>query len=121
MMACFTHNDISILLNSYFWQPVYYLLDHPDQPFPGKSKEMRTRWAGSDESIGAKICYKFVDDNSGKIICRSVIRSATKSGSANLQVDPIEPLPKDTIINTEEDAMFDKFMLFADFETPISH
>ena len=30
MMACFAHNDISMLLNFYFWQPVYYHLDLTD-------------------------------------------------------------------------------------------
>ena len=115
MMACFAHNDISTLLNFYLWQPVYYLLDPTDQSFPGKSKEIRTRWDGVDGSIGAKMCYKLVDDNSRKIICRSVIRSATKLGSENLQVDPIKPLSKDAIIDTEEDAILDGFMSFADF------
>ena len=33
MMACFAHNDISILLNFYFWQPVYYFLDPIYQSF----------------------------------------------------------------------------------------
>ena len=65
--------------------------------------------------------WKLVDDNSGKIICRSVICSATKPGSANLQVDPIKPLPKDAIIDIEEDTMLDKFMSFANFKTPLSH
>ena len=73
MMACFTHNDISMLLNFYFWQPVYYLLDLEDQLFGVKSKEKRAQWAGVDEKIEAKICYKLVDGESGNIICRSVI------------------------------------------------
>ena len=41
MMACFAHNDISMLLNFYFWQPVYYLIDPEDQSFGVKSKEKR--------------------------------------------------------------------------------
>ena len=57
MMACFVHNDISVLLNFYFWQPVYYLLDPEDQSFGVKSKEKRARWAGVDEKFGAKMCY----------------------------------------------------------------
>ena len=69
MMACFAHNDISMLLNFYFWQPVYYLIDPEDQSFGVKSKEKRARWAGVDEKIGAKMCYKLVDDESGYIIC----------------------------------------------------
>ena len=83
-MCCFAHNDISMLLNFYFWQPVYYLIDPEDQSFGVKLKEKKARWAGVDEKIGAKMCYKLVYDNSGKIICRSVIRSATEPGTAKI-------------------------------------
>ena len=54
---------------------VYYLFDPTDQSFCVKSKKKRARWAGVDKLIGVKKCYKLVDDESGKIICRSVIRS----------------------------------------------
>ena len=84
MMACFAHNDISMLQNFYFWEPVYYLLDQEDKSFGVKSKEKRARWACVDENIGAKMCYKLVDDESGKIVCSSVIRSATEPGTTNL-------------------------------------
>ena len=61
MMACFAHNDISMLLNFYFWQPVYYLLDPEDQSFGVKSKEKRDRWASVDEKIGESFfCSKCV-------------------------------------------------------------
>ena len=75
----------------------------------------KARCACVDESIGAKMCYKLVDDESGKIICRSVIWSATEPGTANLRVDPIEPLPSDA------DAIFDEMMSTADFKTPLSN
>ena len=89
MMACFAHNDISMLLNFYFWQPVYYLLVPEDQSVGVKSKEKRARWAGVDKNIGAKMCYKLVDGKNGKMVCRSVIRSATELGTANLRIDPL--------------------------------
>ena len=38
MMACFAYNGISMLLNFYFWQPVYYLLHPKDQSVGVKSK-----------------------------------------------------------------------------------
>ena len=84
MMACFSYTDISILLNFYFWQPVYYLLDPTEQAFPGKLKEKIARWANVNESIGSKMCYTLVDDKSENIICRSVSISATETGTANL-------------------------------------
>ena len=59
------------------------------------------------------MCYKLVDDESGKIICRSVIQSATEAGTANLRIDPIKLLPP-------PDAMLDKMMTAADFKTPVS-
>ena len=49
MMACFAHIDISMLLNFYFWQPVYYLIDPTQQSFGVQSKEKRARWAGVDK------------------------------------------------------------------------
>ena len=65
------------------------------------------------------MCYKLVDDESGKIVCRSVIRSATEPGTANLWIDPIKSLPSDAIRNTESDAMLDEMMTLADFETTL--
>ena len=75
--------------------------------------------AGIDEGIGTKMCYKLVNDVSGMIICRSVIRLAIEPGTANLQVDRIEPLP-DPVTDTENVDMVDEFMLLADFDTPFS-
>ena len=60
------------------------------------------------------MCYKLVDDESRKVICRSVIRSATEPGTANLRVDPIEPLPP------YPDDILDEMMSASDFETPLS-
>ena len=102
-----------MLLNFYFLQPVYYLVDPEDQYFSVTSQEKRERWVGVDEKIGAKMCYKFVDEKSGKVICRLVIRSATEPGSANLRIDPIKPLPP-------PDYNLDKMMTAANFKTPVS-
>ena len=35
------------------------------------------------------MCYKLVENETGKIINRSVIRSTTEPGTTNLRVDPI--------------------------------
>ena len=68
-MVCFVQNDISMLLNVYFWQPIYHLLDPKDQSVGVKLEEQRDWYAGVDKKIGAKMCYKLVDDKSGKIVC----------------------------------------------------
>ena len=67
------------------------------------------------------MCYKLVDDESGNIVCRSVIRSATEPGTANFRIDPIKPLPPDAIHNTEPNAMLDELMTMADLKTSLSH
>ena len=82
-------NDISPLLFFYFWQPVYYLLDAQEQSFPGKSKELRGRWAGISEHIDHKMTFKIITDDTGEEICRSLIRSAIEPGTQNLQLDPV--------------------------------
>ena len=68
------------------------------------------------------MCWKLVDDISGEIICRSTIRSAIEPGTANLQVDPVEPLPDpiDTIDNTENSGLLNDFISLANFETPLT-
>ena len=67
------------------------------------------------------MCYKLVDDESGKIVCLSIIRSATEPGSANLRIDPIKPLPPDVIHSTEPDTMPDELMTLAEFKIPLLH
>ena len=67
-----------------------------------------------------------VDDNSGEIICRSPIRSAIEPSTANLQVDPLEPLtksvePSEPIENDNNPDILDDFMSLAGFDTPLSH
>ena len=79
---------------------MYFLLDPTDQSFGVKSKEKRACWAGVDKKIGAKMCYKLVDGETGKIINRLVICSATEPGTTNLRVDPIKPLLPDAIHST---------------------
>ena len=69
------------------------------------------------------MCWKLVDDNSGEIICRSTIRLAIEPGTANLQVDPIGPIPypiADPIENTNTSTILDDFMQLANFETSLS-
>ena len=117
-MANFAQNDISPLIFFFFWQQVYYLLDATEKSCPGISKEMRARWVGAGENIGTMMCWKLVDDVSGKIICRSTIHSAIEPGTANLQVDPLEPIP-DPVEPTNQP--LDNFMSLVDFDTPLSH
>ena len=84
---------------------------------------MRARWASVDKNIGTKMCWKLVDDNSGEEIFRSIICSAIQPGTANLQVDPLKPLPTpvvDIVATTGTSAILDDFMSLANFETPFT-
>ena len=60
------------------------------------------------------MCYKLVDDETGKIINRSVIHFATEPGTANLCVDPIKLLPPDP------HDILDEMISTADFGTLLS-
>ena len=60
------------------------------------------------------MCYKLVDGESGKIVCRSVFYSATESGTANLRVDLIKSLPHNSICNTDPDDMLDELIATTD-------
>ena len=80
---------------------------------------MRAQWAGVDENICTKMCWKLVNDNSGEIINLLTIRSAIEPGSANLQVDPLKPLPA-PVVDTNIDDILDDFISVADFEMPLS-
>ena len=80
---------------------------------------MRGRWAGVDNSIGAEMCWKLVNDVSVEKICRSTIWSAFEPGTVNLQVDPIEPKKEDPVELTDNDKLLDDFMSLADFDTPL--
>ena len=75
---------------------------------------MRARWAGVDENIGAKMCWKLVDEVSAELICRSTIRSVIEPGTANLQVNPLEPLEL-----TKTNGLLDNFISLADFDTSL--
>jgi hypothetical protein len=93
-VATFLMTDISPLLNFYFWEPVYFLMDESEQSFPGKSKELCGRWVGISEHIGNKMTYKIITDDTGEETCQSSIRTARDTTLKNLREDPIE-LDKD--------------------------
>ena len=50
-----------------------------------------------------------------------IIRSAIEPGTANLQLDSIEPRPADSTDFDLTNGLFDDYMSFANFDTPLSH
>ena len=85
--------DISVLLCFVFYQPVYY------RSFDAKDDdEILGRFVGIAETVGHSMTFKILTDG-GKIISRSLVRSATEPGifqnpKANLaapDIAPVEP------------------------------
>ena len=81
--------DISALMEFHFWEPVYYKKSHDKwEKFPSQSDEARGRWVGVSENVGHAMTYKILTDDTKKIICRSVIRSADPEWAKNRRIDP---------------------------------
>jgi len=91
--------DISVLLQFFFWEPVYYMKEDVKW---GESTECLGRMVGISETVGHAMTY-LVLTASGNIISRAVLRSATKEGAfINRRADadagdlvprPVEPTP----------------------------
>ncbi|EEC44015.1 predicted protein [Phaeodactylum tricornutum CCAP 1055/1] len=76
--------DISVLLQFHFWEPVYYRIEDPS--FPSDGTEKSGRFVGIAESVGDALTYKILTDDTNKILYRSSVRSALKSGEINLRL-----------------------------------
>ena len=66
--------DISVLLCFVFYQPVYYRSFDADD-----DEELLGRFAGIAETVGHSMTFKIIT-NEGKLISRSLVRSATEPG-----------------------------------------
>ena len=69
--------DITVLLQFHFWEPIYYA--KYDGKFPSDGTECLGRFVGIAENVGNAMSFKVLTEE-GKVIVRSVIRSALKSG-----------------------------------------
>jgi len=77
--------DISPLLRFQWYEPVYYKLNSTH--FPSDTREKKGRFVGIAENVGHSMTYKILTDDTGKIICRSNIRSALDPSAPNLRLD----------------------------------
>ena len=68
--------DISAFLQFSFWEPILYL-DH--EKSWSSSRERAGRWLGVAHNIGDTLTYFILDDQSKKILVRSVMRPLTKN------------------------------------------
>ena len=82
--------DISALLHYRWWEPVYYLDD--DGQFPSVSREKRGRWVGVAENVGDVLTYHVLTEDTGRVIQRSVLRSALDPENINYRAEfPTSP------------------------------
>ena len=78
--------NISVLLQFQFWEPVYYH-KYDDGKFPSEITEELGRCVGIAETTGHSMTYKILMADL-KIICRAVVRTATKDkGFANARAN----------------------------------
>lgn len=70
--------DITVLLQFQFWEPVLYA--KYDAKFPADSTESLGRFVGIAETVGSAMTFKVLTEE-GKIIHRSIVRSAALEGA----------------------------------------
>jgi len=73
--------DISIILMFSFWEPIYFptgdALSYAHKPgFPSDTAEQMGRFVGFGESVGDALTFKFLTDDTQKILYRCSIPSA---------------------------------------------
>ena len=71
---------IMVLLQFQFWEPVYYTKS--DAKFPSDSTELLGWFVGIAEHMGSAMAFKILTGE-GKIIHRSIVRSAASKGVYN--------------------------------------
>ena len=68
-----TTPDISFMLHSSFYEPVYYRIDssEPDLNFPSSSNEKKGYWVGFADNQGDSFTWRILTEDTQKIIIRS--------------------------------------------------
>ena len=76
-----TTPDISFMLHSSFYEPVYYRIDssEPDFHFPSSSNEKKGYWASFADNPGDRITWSILTEDIQKIIICSGIQSALRT------------------------------------------
>ena len=71
-------------MDFHFWQPVYFKKTHDKwEKFPSQTDEEKGRWVGVSESVGHAMTYMILNEDTNKIIHRSVIRAADPEWAKN--------------------------------------
>ena len=85
-----TTPDISFMLHSSFYEPVYYRIDssEPDLNFPSSSNEDKGYWVGFSNNPGDHLTWRILTENTHKIIICSGIQSALRTTTNQCLASP---------------------------------
>ena len=87
-----TTPDVSFMLHFSFYEPVYYRIDssEPDLNFSSSSNEKKGYWVGFANNQGDRLTWRILTEDTQKIIIRSGVRSALRTTTNNLPLDPFD-------------------------------
>ena len=76
-----TTSDISFMLHSSFYEPVYYRIDssEPDLNFPSSSNENKCYWVGFANNKGDCLTWRILTEDTQKIIIHCGVRSTPRT------------------------------------------
>ena len=85
-----TTPDISFMLHSSFYEPVYYRIDssEPDLNFPSSSNENTGYWVGFAANQGESLTWRTLTEDTHKIIIRSGVQSALRTTTNQCLASP---------------------------------
>ena len=85
-----TTPDISFMLHSSFYEPVYYRIDssEPDLNFPSSSNEDKDYWVSFAANQGDSLTWRILTEDTHKIIICSGIRSALRTTTNQCLASP---------------------------------
>ena len=85
-----TTPDISFMLHSSFYEPVYYRIDssEPDLNFPSSSHENKGYWVGFAANQGDSLTWRTLTEDTHKIIICSGIQSALRTTTNQCLASP---------------------------------
>ena len=85
-----TTPDISFLLHSSFYEPVYYRIDssEPDLNFPSSSNEKNGYWVSFADNQGDCLIWRILTEDTQKIIIHSGIRSVLRTTTNHRLASP---------------------------------
>ena len=85
-----TTPDISFMLHSSFYEPVYYRIDssEPDLKFPSSSKKDKGYWVGFAANQGDSLTWRILTEDTHKIIICSGVQGALRTTTNQCLASP---------------------------------